>query len=57
MKRVWTKDFRMKYTCWTDWMTVAQCKNWIINRYGHWPPFAYISSAQTTDAFIDANGE
>lgn len=57
--RVWTKNASSQnpLTCWTDWMTYAQCKKWIIGRWGHWPPFAYISQAQDSVSFTNANGE
>lgn len=55
--RVWTKDFPNKVSCMTDWMTRAKCRRFILGRWGHWPPFAYISSAQTAESFRRANGE
>ena len=55
--RVWTKDFGGSYTIMTDWMTRSKCKKFIIGKWSHWPPFAYISKAKTTDQFIRFNGE
>lgn len=52
--RVISKDFcnsNNQYTIWTDWTTKARCKQWIIGRCGHLPPY-YIISASKTDAMI-----
>lgn len=56
MYRVWTKDFNGKYTIMTDWQSYHKCKNMITGRWGHWPPFAFISKAKTTETFIRFNG-
>ena len=57
MYRVWTKDFDEKYTIMTDWQSYSKCRKMIIGRWGHWPPFAFISKAKTTESFIRYNGE
>ena len=57
MYRVWTKDFNQSYTIMTDWQTYAECKRMIIGRWGHWPPFTYISKARSIQSFIRYNGE
>jgi hypothetical protein len=56
MYRVWTKDINGKYTVHTDWATRRYCKKVIYGRWGHWPPFAFISKAKTLDWFIRVNG-
>jgi len=60
--RVWTKDaFGRKeggnYTIMTDWISESQAKRFIIGRWGHWPPFAFISAAKDSDAFRRVYGE
>jgi len=57
MYRVWTKDSNGSYTIMTDWMTRGKCVKFIIGRWDHWPPFAYVSQAETTDSFTRYNGE
>ena len=57
MFRVWTKNASGSYSIMNDWTTRSKCKNLIIGRWGHWPPFAYISKAETKDSFIRYNGE
>ena len=41
----------------TDWETKRGCKKMIVGRWGHWPPFAFISEAQNVDSFIRYNGD
>ena len=55
--RVWTKNAFGDYTIMTEWTTKAKCKEIIIGRWGHWPPFAFISKAQNQETFIRYNGE
>lgn len=55
--RVWFKNAFKGPTCNTDWMTRDQCVKHIVNRYGHLPPFAFVSRCKTTKAFIRYNGE
>ena len=55
--RVWTKDFGGGVTCITDWMTKGQCKKMILGRWGHHPPFAFISSAICAISFRHVYGE
>ena len=57
MFRVWTKNCDGGYSIMTDWMSRSKCKRFIKSRWGHWPPFAYISKARSTDNFIRYNGE
>jgi hypothetical protein len=56
MYRVWTKDFNEKYIIMTDWQSYSKCRKMIIGRWKHWPPFAFISKAKTTESFIRYNG-
>lgn len=51
--RLWTLNAsdRNPVTCMTGWMTKPELKRIIIGRWGHWPPFAVISSAQDTESF------
>lgn len=42
MKRVVTRNHGDTYTVWFEG-TRAECRRWIIGRYGHWPPFAAIT--------------
>lgn len=55
--RVWTKNAFGSYSVMNDWTTYAKCLRFIIARWGHVPPWAFISQAQTTENFIRANGE
>ena len=55
--RVWTKNWDGTYTIMNDWSTKGQCKKMILGRWGHWPPWAYISKAKSTARFIRYNGE
>jgi len=55
MYRVWTKNIFEKYSVLTDWTTKAKCKQYIIGRWGHWPPFAFISKAKTLEKFLQYN--
>ena len=57
MYRVWTKNCNNSYSIMSDWQSYAKCKRMIKSRWGHWPPFAYISKAETTESFIRHNGE
>lgn len=51
MYRVWTVNANNTVSCTTDWMSRANCKRNIIGRWGHWPPWAYISSAKSSISF------
>jgi hypothetical protein len=55
--RVWTKNFNGGFSIMTDWQSKSSCRKMILGRWGHWPPFAFISSAQSTESFIRANGD
>jgi hypothetical protein len=55
--RLWTKDMGEKYTVMSDWKSAGDCKRQIIGRWGHWPPFAFISQAKTLANFIRYNGD
>lgn len=55
--RVWTKNAFGSYSIMNDWSTKSECKKMIIGRWGHWPGFAYISTAQTQESFVRYNGE
>ena len=60
MYRVWTKDCGgsiASYTILCDWTTYSKCRKTILGRWGHYPPFAFISKAQTVESFIRYNGE
>ena len=55
MYRVWTKDFRDGCSIMTDWQTYTQCKRFIIGRWHHWPPFAFVSKAKNAENFFRYN--
>ena len=55
--RVWTKDSDGGYSVMTGWMSRGKCKQVIMGRWGHWPPFAYISEARNMETFIRYNGK
>lgn len=55
--RIWTKDFGGKYSILSDWQTRSECVRQIIARWGHWPPFVFVSQAKTVESFIRANGK
>lgn len=44
--RVVTKNFGGSVSVMTDWQTRGECRKFIIGRWGHVPPFAFISRAQ-----------
>jgi hypothetical protein len=54
--RVWTKDWDGGLTVLTDWETRNFCRKVIVGRWGHWPPFAFISQAKSRVTFMHANG-
>ena len=43
--RVVTTDHNGGVSILCDWQSRAACRRYIIGRWGHWPPFAHISSA------------
>ncbi len=49
--RVWTANANNTVSIMTDWQSYAECRKFIIGRWRHWPPFAYISQAKTERAF------
>jgi hypothetical protein len=53
--RVWTLNFNGGVSLMTDWQTLANCKKMILGRWGHWPPFAFMSAAKTAESFRRAN--
>lgn len=54
--RVWEKNTIIHtFLCVTDWTTRAKCKKYIVERWGFWPNFAFISRAKTEESFIMAN--
>lgn len=55
--RVWTKNFNGGVSIMTDWSTYAQCRKMIVGRWGHWPPFAFISACQDSKSFRRYHGE
>jgi hypothetical protein len=55
MYRVWTKNWDESRSILTDWQTKAQCRRYIVGRWGHWPPFACISKAKNLDSFLRYN--
>lgn len=57
MYRVWTKNFDGNYTTMNDWTTRNNCRKMIIGRWGHKPPFAFISKCKNKEDFIRHNGE
>lgn len=54
--RVWTKNGDGSYSIMNDWNTWHFCRKLIINRWGHWPPWAFISQAKNRENFIKHNG-
>mgnify|MGYP001583535124 CR=1 len=54
--RVWTKNMNGTLSIMTNDTTYRKCRRFIIGRWGHWPPFAFISSAQDSSAFRRYNG-
>ena len=57
--RVWTKNASccVQLSVMTDWMTWSRCRQFIIGRWGHWPPWAFISACQSSESFIRYNGD
>lgn len=55
MYRVWTINCNGTVSCITDWMSYTQCRKTIIGKWGHWPPFAYISRAKNANSFCKYN--
>ena len=51
MYRVWTVNANNTVSLMTDWMSRADCKRYIISRWGHWPPWACTSAAKSSIAF------
>ena len=49
--RVWTLDYGEEVTCMSDWKTRGECKKMIWGRWGHWPPFAIISTIKSAEKF------
>jgi hypothetical protein len=45
--RVVTVNINGKYSVMTPWQSWAKCRQAIIGRWQHFPPFAFISSART----------
>lgn len=52
MYRVWTINMNGTVACMTDWQSRTQCRRFIVARWGHWPPFAYISKCKDEDSFV-----
>lgn len=57
MYRVWTKNFDGSVTCMMDWSSRRECKDFILGRWGHHPPFAFISKAANEKEFRRYNGD
>lgn len=53
--RVWTYNIGDKVSVLTTWQTRAQCLAMILGRWGHFPPWAFISRARTAENFRRAN--
>ena len=53
--RVWTYDIGDKVSVISTWQTKAQCRAIIRARWGHFPPWAFISRAHTAESFRRAN--
>jgi hypothetical protein len=49
--RVWTLNFGGSVTIMTDWMTRNDCKRFVLGRWGHFPPFAIISTIKLIEKF------
>lgn len=56
MYRVWTKNYNGGFSVMTDWQSMADCRKFVLGRWGHNPPFAYISKATCSDTFVRYNG-
>jgi len=56
--RVWTKNASSSAprSIMTDWMTQSQCKRFITGRWGHWPPWAFVSACQSSESFVRYHG-
>ena len=55
MYRVWTLNDNHTVSVLTDWQSYGACQHTLVARWGHWPPWAFISRAKTTAAFLKAN--
>lgn len=55
--RVWTVNASKQkpYSVMTEWMPRKQCEEYILAKWGHWPPFAHISSAKNSETFARYN--
>jgi hypothetical protein len=49
--RVWTKNIGDTVSIMTEWRSRSECKRFIIGRWGHWPPFAFISRCENAESF------
>lgn len=56
--RVWAKNASSKHplSIMTDWQGYGACQRFIIGRWGHWPPFAFISRCCSAESFVRYNG-
>lgn len=57
MYRVWTKNFNGTVTIMNDWTSRRECREMIIGRWGHWPPFAFVSKCKDEESFRRHNGD
>ena len=59
MYRVWTKNSSSTapLSVMTEWQSYRACRRYILGRWGHWPPFAFISRCETAESFRRHNGD
>lgn len=50
MKHVWTINSNETVSCLFSG-TRTQCRNFIVGRWGHWPPFAVVSQIECASKF------
>jgi len=55
--RVITSNANGSISIMTDWLTRAECRRFIVGRWGHCPPWAHISSSSSYDFLKRAYGD
>lgn len=53
--RVWALSFKNTLDIITNWMTYSECKKFCLSRWGHYPPWSFISSAKNEETFRRKN--
>lgn len=54
--RVWTRNVRNCIILHTSWESRKECQKYVLGRWGHHPPFAYISRAKNVSTFRQRYG-